>query len=403
VVDDDDVVFSLSHGLLSVECHVKMQLILRAYPTISSVIHAFDINACSMAFDGCTTFLTEAAAFALWTSTILVDAALRSTTYEKRLIKYAGRGYALGFPNLQLSPDMKGDIVSLPYFDLFVMSIHGLNAVGEIRLCEDQGSDYELSETVGAYSGLLSDYMLRKNIWAVNLGDLSKCVFMAHVDEFKAFFGKVVPKGCCVLDDIMDEKAVEGLLARAVDDCRILSIHTLSKHKTLERLFGMTKDDVLKLVIRLVNDGGWLNILPVLDRLTCNVMQKLRESGGHQLGFWIVVDPGRQWTASRNPAVASAKEYYGEYYVEAPEPVFSQLPPCPICLGPVYEGDLNVFTLRCGHNVHFLNTGECQGFLKWFHAKGTCPLCRAELREYTYRMTPNHRVVRVTPAELGLD
>lgn len=406
-VVNEHTVFSLSHGLLSVECEVKMQLILRAYPSISSVIHAFDINACSMAFDGVTTFLTEAAAFALWTSTILVDPALRSTTYEKRLIKYAQRKYALGFPNLQLSPDMKDDIVSLPYFDLFVCGICGLNAVGGIELREDQGSDYEVSETVGGNRGLLSDYMLRKNIWAVNRGDLSHCVFMAHVDDFKKFFDKVVAEGRCVLGDILDKDAVVDLLARAMDDCKFLNIHNVSKHKTLERVFGMTKDDVLKLVTRLVLDGGHLNIGIVLDHLCSCVMRKLRESDGHQLGFWIVVDPGRQWTASRNPAVASAEEYYGEYYVEAPEPVSNPVlegveQHCPICYGTVYEVDLNCYNMPCGHAAHLLRTKDCDGSLEgWIHPKGTCPHCRADLRRYL--LTPTHKVVNVTLAELGLD
>uniref|UniRef100_A0A6C0CI70 Uncharacterized protein n=1 Tax=viral metagenome TaxID=1070528 RepID=A0A6C0CI70_9ZZZZ len=69
----------------------------RSYPSAEAVILGFDIPAGSVFYDGTDILMTPMAAFTYASSVIFIDPSRRSTTYEKRLLKYAGEMFfALG-------------------------------------------------------------------------------------------------------------------------------------------------------------------------------------------------------------------------------------------------------------------------------------------------------------------
>jgi hypothetical protein len=78
----------------------KAQILLRAFPSLSSLLHGFDLPSCSLASDGTEVYLTTAAAFACAHRVNLVNPAYRSTTYELRLSKYFKRGVGLAFAHI---------------------------------------------------------------------------------------------------------------------------------------------------------------------------------------------------------------------------------------------------------------------------------------------------------------
>lgn len=95
----------------------KVQVILRAYPSLSAVLHGFDLPSCAVAFDGAGFFLTAAARFALGFRLNPVVPAYRSPTYEGRLAKYFSRGF--GVVLLDLRPGaLEASAVALPFLDL---------------------------------------------------------------------------------------------------------------------------------------------------------------------------------------------------------------------------------------------------------------------------------------------
>lgn len=98
---------------------LELQLILRAYPSISALLHGFDLGASAVAYDGETTWLTSLGAFAQVFSTNLVSPRYRSTTYEKRLVKYLARGYALGLVHLDSGKRAETTL------DLAHLTLHG--------------------------------------------------------------------------------------------------------------------------------------------------------------------------------------------------------------------------------------------------------------------------------------
>ena len=69
---------------------IKYQFIhSRSYPSEEAVLLGFDIPASSILYNGRTISMTPMAAFTIATGVIFIDPSRRSTTYEKRLLKYS--------------------------------------------------------------------------------------------------------------------------------------------------------------------------------------------------------------------------------------------------------------------------------------------------------------------------
>ena len=79
----------------------EVKIVLRAFPSVSALLHGFDLGAGAVAYDGETARLSAMGAFAQLWGANLVDPPLRSKRYEERLVKYFGRGYALALVGLK--------------------------------------------------------------------------------------------------------------------------------------------------------------------------------------------------------------------------------------------------------------------------------------------------------------
>ncbi|CAM9343981.1 unnamed protein product, partial [Phaeothamnion confervicola] len=85
----------------------KIQIILRLYKTLAEaspgrpVLHGFDVDCCSVGFDGQTVWATNRAARAICNGVNVVDLSYRSPSYESRLFKYSKRGFAVAVPGLR--------------------------------------------------------------------------------------------------------------------------------------------------------------------------------------------------------------------------------------------------------------------------------------------------------------
>lgn len=65
------------------------QFVLRSYSTMSEILHAFDIPAGAVCYDGKAIYMTTMCYFTLKHNLIIADTTRRSTTYEQRLTKYS--------------------------------------------------------------------------------------------------------------------------------------------------------------------------------------------------------------------------------------------------------------------------------------------------------------------------
>jgi hypothetical protein len=104
---------------------VKVQIILQAHATMSAVLHSFDIPSCAVAFDGEQVFMTTLGAFAHVFRANIVEPAYRSKTFEVRLCKYFGRGFALVLPGLRDDAFRGGEHLELPHLWLEAATARG--------------------------------------------------------------------------------------------------------------------------------------------------------------------------------------------------------------------------------------------------------------------------------------
>jgi hypothetical protein len=80
-----------------------IQIILRLYKSPAEILMGFDVDACSVGYDGKQVWMTPRAHRAVAHQYNTVDMSRRSPTYEMRLAKYANRGFAVLVPGLDRS------------------------------------------------------------------------------------------------------------------------------------------------------------------------------------------------------------------------------------------------------------------------------------------------------------
>lgn len=78
-----------------------IQVILRLYKSPAEVLMGFDVDSCSVGYDGKKVWMTPRAHRALTHQYNAIDMTRRSPTYEQRLAKYGSRGFAVLVPSLE--------------------------------------------------------------------------------------------------------------------------------------------------------------------------------------------------------------------------------------------------------------------------------------------------------------
>ena len=93
--DETHGIYSLniSKNCVSLQLGIGMRIdiVLRLYNTKSEILHGFDIGASAVGWDGEEILFTTLSKFTYDYQTIIVDLSRRSTTFEKRLVKYVNR------------------------------------------------------------------------------------------------------------------------------------------------------------------------------------------------------------------------------------------------------------------------------------------------------------------------
>jgi hypothetical protein len=80
-----------------------IQIILRIYKSPAEILMGFDLDCCTIGYDGKQVWALPRARRAISTRMNLIDVDRQSTTYEVRLFKYAKRGFRVGVPGYDVS------------------------------------------------------------------------------------------------------------------------------------------------------------------------------------------------------------------------------------------------------------------------------------------------------------
>lgn len=359
----------------------KCQIILRAYPSVSSLLHSFDIPSCMVAYDGKVAVTTSLGAYALSKRVNVVLPEYRSPSYEHRLAKYFNRGFALGLPGLDASDLIKEPVLSLAHLDLIVASGECGWATGSIRVGSGPDvkfSDYEatcslcnvdLLESVHSDGPVKLDMVLGGRWW-VGDWDMPR------------------PSDRPCLGDFLTKKNAELIVKR------FFRTHDI---QSLVRILGMSTKQFSAFHRASVSPGR-IPVRDLLKNFTQRLYDRIEARSDEAVDLWVANAPDRKFTASREPASETPDEWYGRHFQpDVNNGVYSRVwdihhhhrsggmiqggcvsETCAICLEIVMPGQANTIRLNCGHSFHWTRSREnaCEGLGKWIKKKRECPMCR---------------------------
>ncbi|KAN0038975.1 hypothetical protein ACTA71_001169 [Dictyostelium dimigraforme] len=129
----------------------NVQIVLRIYKSPAEVLMGFDIDCCSIGYNGTDVYGMPRAIKAVANSCNIVSMSRRSLTYETRLFKYALRGFSIRVPNLDKTKIPMGSIYShdgkgaTGLLRLLIMEFKFVTGKGDTSLLSD-GSSSDYSE-----------------------------------------------------------------------------------------------------------------------------------------------------------------------------------------------------------------------------------------------------------------
>ena len=394
----------------------KVQIILRAFIDIPNILYGFDVPSCCVAYDGAVAVMTYLAAWShAWRANI-VNPNYRSLTYEARLEKYHNRGYALVLPNLRPGALEKGTPLQLPHLTLVPTAVRGPFAVGTIGLpagTPAASSDYD---PIGARA-----WSARSTVgWAparINIQELASgrglYTVMGITENNPRRQGQSDPatSGIPYASYVNAEPGLHEIiprseLARVVDQSMrsVVNRRGVVNNVVLRNLFGLSVAELSGFTSAVAlaaaqNPGRRIDMSPSLARFR-NALFTAYEAAPSTIDWWIVVEPSRQHTASRDPRIEAPAVWYGDAYVgeakpptnedyieallglvEGRQPVANDHSvfdgTCPLCFEPLVRGTINSVILPCGHIFHWSEiSGGCSGLHTWSTEHHNCPTCR---------------------------
>lgn len=130
-------------SLSFIQAGAKFQVVLRGYATPAEVLHGFDLGSCSVGFDGDRVWLSELGVIAaeLGLNVVCLDGYRPS--YDRRVVKYFHRGYALALPGFRRDQKLRRfGCVMANYSDWPTIRVFRL--IGDTRI-RGIGESYEAS------------------------------------------------------------------------------------------------------------------------------------------------------------------------------------------------------------------------------------------------------------------
>lgn len=286
---------------------VKFQIILRLYKSKSEILHGFDIGSSAVGWDGKKLYFTTLSKFSHEYSCNIIDTTRRSTTYERRLMKYFERGFDIIAPNLDIKQLSKkklkygiSEVADLPFFAF-------------------------------AYSGLMGN-KVQVDRFLFHLGDDGQEMHDYQVDdldEHKIFYMnlKSLSRGKDDLYFITESSSCVPVLKARPTMSRRRVIDYYDKMKVKIEAGKSPEIRQLRVYIRDLKDVGQLlidgaenineAILDAIENEKDRLLKLVGKLTDASVSFplnWKTDNPGSQLTGSFNPVFESPEKWYGSYY-----------------------------------------------------------------------------------------
>jgi hypothetical protein len=420
----DTVTITEQKGLISLECKLedsrtrfKVQLILRCFRTIHSILAGFDLGAPAVATDGREIYFTVRGAWCNHYKMEIVNPAYSSTTYDQRLRKYfRDKGYAVAFPGMKPFADEKK--IQLNFISIELTRSHKMFGVGHIYLNEGYcaESDYDALKHLST-----RNYQYR--IPNTNLSSFihGECIFARRINckndaylqsewsynpptgEFDCI--NTIPELPKKVSNYITANEIRqtfdgGNVYRAVENncinpfwlCHVLRASSEETAQICMELYKKVCERRMYTPLQLPTFAA------LIKRRRAETLERFEICQNDQVELVIVDDPSRQYTVSLNPTIVNPVDWYSEKYYCSAAPEYTmqdeffdkacmlgynltvEANDCPICFESINaQQDSNICKTQCGHYFHMNKTDNCGGFVQWVMRNPTCPICRTNL------------------------
>ena len=402
------------------EKYAKVQIILRGFKGLSRILHGFDIPVCAVAVcaddsaDGLRLYMTGLAAYSHAACVFPVVPEWGSTSTHHRMVKYTKRGWGIEFPCLNLGETFtEGRTLTLAC---------GLKLTPE-KIFSPQVCSGNLS-----YGSASVDSDYDRDTMRQNSSDLAFSPYEYRKSKADAILaGREITLRTHYRSSLGNHGDMIGIPLEFDKFSRSgtpLTLHILPRHEFLNELLELVRHSITKrgaldglslqkLGLSLLEIFGLMTtvmvvqrnhpdrkidlsetlqpmVIAALNRYDAVVQDEDANVVKRSLKYWIIDNPGAQFTGSLNPRSMTLRATYGSvYFRSTPLPegddwgaclgafrVKHPLPGndlCALCMNAIMEEDL-IVVLQCKHKFHSVETHDCGGF----NGRGIdrCPLCR---------------------------
>jgi hypothetical protein len=315
------------------DSHPDIQIILRCYETVSSILHGFDLGSSAVGYDGNNVMFTSLGKFSYENMVNIFDHTRRSTTYERRLRKYFNNGFNIVLPELDISKlrldNLKYEIpevCDMPYLtfsyknvDLCSIIVDKFFKFGETEVCQND-SDYSYADLL-ENEFILSDYNLKQLTKNSNrfIHVIDICEELNNFKNIEDFLenwvleftnNPVKWENVCTfyekqLDSLLENTINVNILNKNFSK-DIISSEGILKFINDVYLTNKTKHQRKELIMDLINK----------QKEFIRKKQECLNSLDHESRKlkWYKGDPMSQLTSSVNPIFESSDKWYGSYF-----------------------------------------------------------------------------------------
>lgn len=282
---------------------IEYQIILRMYHTLSSIIHAFDIPSCCVAFDGYRAYTTTLGAYAHSHQVNLVHTIYRSTSFERRLVKYFTRGFGLGLIGYNLKngyqivkymDNTRTCKLNHKYLNIHVYSKNGNKIIGNVNTIYWNRAQID-NEYANIGLNIRSYHELVTHIQCIEDAGL---ILQQHTPvsvDYSDFYNMKV-------SDIIKlyPNGIERHISKQCNKIQNTRIKDL-------KLMAFSKTIIREIIDIILNENELLATKKIMD-----ILYEQIQIYANYIPEWLIVqDPQRQYTAAINPVIENPENWYG--------------------------------------------------------------------------------------------
>lgn len=363
--DETHGIYSLniSKNCVSLQLGNKMRIdiVLRLYNTKSEILHGFDIGAAAVGWDGEEILFTTLSKFTYDYQTIIVDLSRRSTTFEKRLVKYVNRTcYNLIFYDFNMGKihDFEEYMDGNDLSKIYRMNYIILTTVSRFNINEVYGEYFSSIKSRQKFIphnkplSLISQSLLKfnnvnntdtcdykpsssnsHNIKCLLNDDLENIYFkitqFGNTINGENLYGKINMDAIKNVDKIINEEfLVEHYEKIIINDIYSDELPDYDVNDNiLKVLFIILRNqnyfvkpyEILRYIVSGKISGRDVNnflkrIINKNIRKIKKNAKKINDKDRTKLFHWNVQNPTTQLTSSINPLIKDPKDWYGKFY-----------------------------------------------------------------------------------------